>query len=261
MGRFKIRVGGSLGKLGDKVKRGAGKALSSPLGKFAATALFGPAGGTIAGAAGDVLDTSDGKFNIGRAAGRAALDYGVGKTAQLLGAGAGKLGVKVSVPQPIQNLAAKAGALGSQVGSKVAGMVPKPIQSMAIDALKSKLGIASADDGPRQVDYGSPVVKTGTPPMRGEGGTPPAGGTSWLDKLLAVGTVAAGTEDAIRRRGMENKAMQYAQQPYDARAPLRDRALKLLSTEQPKPDLSPIFSDPGNPYDVQRRQRMAAGGM
>lgn len=85
------------------------------------------------------------------------------------------------------------------------------------------------------------------------------GGMSLVDKLLMGGTVAAGTEDAIRRRQMQNQARNYATQSYDARAPIRARALALMQDES-KPNLAPLFSDPGNPYDRQRRAAIAAGG-
>ena len=134
---------------------------------------------------------------------------------------------------------------GKKFGAKVLmAQLPKTTGTFAGSSGSPLFG---GDEGPPVIigykPDGSPIfnteeMKTGTPSMGGGSTASGGGGMSWLDKLLSAGSVAAGAEDAIRRRGLENKALQYAKQPYDQRAPLRDRALKMLSTEQPKPDLS-----------------------
>lgn len=72
----RIRVGGTLGKIGQKAKIGVGK-LAQPVGKV--VSVFNPALGTAISTAGDILDTSDGKFNFGNAAKNAAIQYVGGK--------------------------------------------------------------------------------------------------------------------------------------------------------------------------------------
>lgn len=83
------------------------------------------------------------------------------------------------------------------------------------------------------------------------------GGMSWLDKLLMGGGIAAAAEDSLHRRKLADSAADYARGSYDSRAPLRERALKLLENPA-EHDNSGLFEDPGNPYDGQRR-RLAAG--
>ena len=73
------KIGKGAKKLGQKVKIGLGKTAQavSPL-----VGLLNPALGTALRIGGDVLDTTDGKFNVGKAAKSAALSYGVGKVAK-----------------------------------------------------------------------------------------------------------------------------------------------------------------------------------
>lgn len=93
----KIRVGGTVGHVGQAIKTGVGK-VAQPVGK--AVSLINPALGTAISTAGDVLDTTDGAFDFGKAAKNAALQYGVGKVANTVGKqvlGASGIGSKVKV--------------------------------------------------------------------------------------------------------------------------------------------------------------------
>ena len=78
----RIRVGGTLGKIGQKAKIGVGK-LAQPVGKV--VGVFNPALGTAISTAGDILDTTDGKFNFKKAAKNAVIQYGASKLANVGG--------------------------------------------------------------------------------------------------------------------------------------------------------------------------------
>lgn len=84
----RIRVGGSVGKFGQKAKIGIGKVASKAA---PVVAFFNPALGAAVGAAGDILDTSEGGFDIGRAAMNAGKTYAFGKVAGKLKSGLGSL--------------------------------------------------------------------------------------------------------------------------------------------------------------------------
>lgn len=78
-----------------------------------------------------------------------------------------------------------------------------------------------------------------------------------VDKLLLGAGIAASAADQKRQRDMQNKAANYATGSYDARAGLRDKGLAMALNNH-KEDLSGVFSDAGNPYDVQKRKPVAA---
>lgn len=94
----RIRVGGSVGKIGQNVKIAAGKALSNPYvdGALALIPGVGPGISAAAGAAGRVLDTSDGGLHgvsgIGSLASGAAKGYAAGWGAEKLAGMLGGLG-------------------------------------------------------------------------------------------------------------------------------------------------------------------------
>ena len=74
----RIRIGGSVGKLGQKAKITVGKLAqkTAPI-----VSLVNPAMGAAFGAAGDILDTSEGSFSIKKAALDAGRNYAIGKVA------------------------------------------------------------------------------------------------------------------------------------------------------------------------------------
>lgn len=213
-----IRIGGSLGKLGNKLKRGAGKALSSPLGRLAAGVLFGPAGAAAAGLAGDVLDTSEGKFNVAKAGRRAVGDYALGKAAQYA---TGKVGGLFKDGAPATMPPAEGG-----FQSIATGPSPSTWQT-ALEEAKSIQGpLSAAPSRFRQIVSGAPGFLS-----------------RHKDDIGDLGRTAE------RVYGNYRQAMQEDERLADwrRRAPLRDRAQALLMDES-RPDYSYLTADPNLRY-------------
>lgn len=228
----RIRVPGKIGQLGQKVKVGVGKVASTVA---PVVSLVNPALGAGMRMAGDALDTTDGKFNIGRAAVDAASTYGAGK---LLGKvpGMSQLGNKVKALPGVSRVT----DMVHSVGAKMPGL---PDRMNSVNDIPGYGAVKNA------MSNRTPASAPGA----GGGGE----GMGLLDKILMGGSVAAATEDAMHRRQLSNKAQAYATGSYDARAPLRQKALASLTSQQ-KPDDSGLFADPGNVYDRPRRT-LAAG--
>lgn len=119
-------------------------------------------------------------------------------------------------------------------------------------------GASSGDSGGGFLDWGKGLILGGGKDGQGNFGAlgdllGGQGGSGLLDKLLMGGSVAAGAIDQARKQGLQNKAVDYATGDYDKNAGLRDQARSMLSNRS-TPDLSSIFSNPGNPYDEARRK-------
>lgn len=70
--------------------------------------------------------------------------------------------------------------------------------------------------------------------------------------LGGLGAVNAANQQG-RADDLQRQALQYAQQDYQNRAPLREMALaKLTGPQAQRPDLAPIFSQSSNPYTQAR---------
>lgn len=81
----KIRVGGTLGKVGQDLKIGAGKVASNPWVQGIAGATLGPGAAAAIGALGKTLDTSHGSVGLGDIAKGGVQGYGAGKLGQTVG--------------------------------------------------------------------------------------------------------------------------------------------------------------------------------
>lgn len=217
----RIRVGGPIGRAGQKLKEGAGK-----VAKAAApvAAFFNPALGAAMGAVGKVMDTSDGGTRVGdlpRMALQAGATYGLGKAGQgVLKSvkGAGSVGAKAKA-----GLGAVAGLGGTKGGAPgaPAGAAKEPGWMDTLSGAAGKL----------------------------LGGGGEGGGGSLLDKLLLGGTVATGAMDEMQSRKLAGQAADAATGSYDQRAPLRAKAMAMLAgADQPAPDAAGLFDDPGNVY-------------
>jgi hypothetical protein len=122
----KIRIGGTLGKIGQDIKEGAGK-----VAKAAApvVSLFNPAIGAALGAAGTALDTSGGAVSLGdvlKNGGMAAIPGIAGKALGVLQnvPGAGSIADLIrGAGNTVSNLPG-ADAIGGALG-KLGGLVPR----------------------------------------------------------------------------------------------------------------------------------------
>lgn len=209
----RIRVGGTLGKIGQDIKETTGKVLSNPIVDGALTFIpgIGPVIAGAAGAAGKILDTTGGGL------------HGVG----------GVLDV------------AKGAASGFAAG-KVATGLKSTLDAASGGSVLDKLKSILASGGSLK-DAAAQLLGGGGDPT-GAGG----GGTSFGDKLLLGGATAAATADKLRQQGMQDRGISYATGAYDEKAPLRSKAIGMLQNPN-KPDLTSLFADAGNVYDQQRR--------
>lgn len=224
----RIRVGGTLGKIGQNVKVAAGKALSNPIVDAGLTFIpgVGPGIAAAAGAAGRALDTSNGGLHgvggLGSLAAGAAEGYGAGKLATGLTSGIGSIinGGGLNADGSPMGVLDRLKGLVTSGGAGVTGAI-----SGGLNGLK---GLLSG------------------------GGTPGAsGGNSLLDSLLLGGSVASAAADKAKQQGLIDKSTQYATNAYDEKAPLRTKALAGLQNTT-APDLSSLFSNSGNVYSRQR---------
>jgi hypothetical protein len=241
----KIRVGGTLGKIGQNVKIATGKVLSNPIVDAGLTFVpgVGPGLAAAAAAGGRALDTTNGGLH----GTQGVMDLG---TSALKGYGAGKLGQGVDNYMSSLLSSAK-GADGATNWMDVA----KNLFSGGGADGQGNLG--ALGDLAGKLGGGASSVLGGVSSALGGGGGG-GGGSDLIDKLLLAGTVASGVADKQRAQGFQDKAASYATGNYDANAPLRDQARSLLQ-DRSTPDLSNIFANSENPYDRARRGSPALG--
>lgn len=233
----RIRVGGTLGKIGQDVKIAAGKALSNPIVDGALTFIpgVGPVLAGAAGAAGKALDTSGGGLHgVGGAldlAGGAASGYAAGKVGTALKAGFGAGGVtgaaKSLIPQSARSLVG-----GGDSGYDSNG---EPITSQ---------------DGGGHM--GIPGLPTSVSDMLD------AGGSFLKDHLGQAVNLGTGVLSAAQAAKLAGESTQYGKdalnttrQSYDARAPLRVAGIAGLLDPTKGIDLSGVKGavGAGNPFN------------
>lgn len=225
----KIRIGGTLGRAGQKLKIGAGKLLSSPVGQIAAGLLFGPAGAAGAGALGDVLDTTDGKFDVQKAGRRALLTYVGGKV--------------------VSKAAGKIGGLFKRGGGEAITATSNPALDRLADGSLPDIGTIADPAAARAATRGanpSRFRSIASSAGRFLGGDDGLG----MDDVLAYGQAAEGVYDRYRRTKLEDEALA----EWRRRQPLRNQAQRLLLDES-RPDLSSLTADPNIRY-----RRVGLGG-
>lgn len=117
----RIRIGGTVGKIGQNIKTGVGKVLSNPIveGGLSLIPGVGPIGSAIAGGLGRALDTTGGSVGLGDIAG-GALQGGVSG----IGAGAlkGALSGGLSLGNILKSAPQLAGLFGSAGGVANGGL-------------------------------------------------------------------------------------------------------------------------------------------
>lgn len=219
----RIRVGGSLGRAGQNLKIGVGK-VANVGGKV--VSLFNPALGTMISAAGDVLDTSDGKFDFGRAAKNAVLQYGVGKVANVAGS---KLG----------GLFNRAGNVGGDLSGAGDALNHVSQSVRAGGSLGNVVGDAASNAG----RFRSIASKAGSF-LGGKDGF-------GMDDVLKYGSAAGKAYGAYDDMSRRNRYEDMAKAEFARRAPLRDRAMQLMLDDS-RPDTSDL-RDPMDPAGRYRR--------
>jgi hypothetical protein len=244
----RIRIGGTVGKIGQNIKIGLGKTEKA----IAPFASLIPGVGAIAApilnTAGNLFDTSNGGVhlnNLPRIALQDAGLYGVGKLAsgvagKLMGGAAGaatQQGDTTDDSNPMAPYSEFPGGVDPSTYDPSNPMAPysefpngQPPDSGDggfMDWAKSKLGQA-----------GSALFGSG-----GQG----QGNSSLFDKLLLGGSVAASASDQAYKKGLIDKGIGAATDAYNANAPLRTQGRTLLQNRT-TPDLSSIFANPGDPY-------------
>jgi hypothetical protein len=256
----RIRVGGTLGNIGQQAKIGLGKVASNPFvdGALGFIPGVGPGLSAAANMAGRALDTSNGGLHgmdgVMSLVKGGATGYAAGMAGNAIRGAAGKA------------LSAGMGAFGGHGGSADGSVAPTQDQIDADpygDGNPSGAGL-DANGMPLPGGSGGQSLLDRLKGLVGGAGKAFAGAAGGgkggiLDTLLAGAGVASQAKDRARMQGVQNDAINYAKSGYDEKAPLRARALAQLSSDQPTSDLSSIFSNPGNPYDNQKRglpQRM-----
>ena len=219
----RIRIGGSVGKLGQKAKIGVGKALSN---KYVGIGLslvpgVGPGLAAAANAAGNIMDTSDGGIHSVGDVGKLALDagsvYAGGKLAGGLKSGLGALRSGRGIGSALKTSVGMGGGSGGEIagvsGGDIAGADPSRFR---------QIGGFLKDNARTIADYGK----------LGEG---------------------------IYDRYQQNQDRKMAEEEYRALAPLRDAGMRgLLDTS--RPDVSSIFADDLNPNGRYRRVNVGSRG-
>lgn len=235
----RIRVGGSIGKGAQKLKENVGKVASNPWVQAGLGALtMNPLLVAGAAAAGRAADTTKGRVGLGDLA-KAGMKGGV---AGYAGSAVGGLtrGAMALHAGTGAGYGTIAGEMGKAAGKKLLGGGGAVLSG----AKKLLAGGGTDDDG----HFGLAGDLAGKLTGGDHGGI--------LDKLLLGAGVATSAIDRKHQQDAQNRAAQYATDSYDSRAGLREKGLD-QAMHNSSPDLSGVFSDSGNPYDVQRRKPVA----
>lgn len=239
----RIRVGGTLGKAGQQAKLAVGKAakMAAPIASFANPAL-----GALLAGAGTALDTSQGKVGLTDIALNAGMNYAGGKLAK------GALG-KLKLPSSL---------------ARTPGIVPEAGSGGGQNLLQRLIGSVTGTGGEGNMVQrllGS-LTQGGGKDGQGEWGML-GDFLSDPNKLLMGGSVVASALGNRETRQQRERAMKYATDSFDRRAPLRDAGMA-AALNPARPDLSAIYANPGNAYSkpsrgVVRRppQKLTPGGM
>jgi hypothetical protein len=243
----KIRIGGTIGKIGQDIKEGAGKVLSNPLVDTALAFVPGVGPGLAAGARGlgTALDTSNGSVGLGDILKNTAEQYGIGKVATSLpglvksgASGIAKAGASVL------GIGGSSGSSGGTVpggtwydpetGEQVPAGTPGAIESPD-DYVQPSSGFL--DDIKKAITSGGDVLGAINKAT---------GGGSLIDKGLLAAAVADAAATKQRQESLQDKGLSYATDAYDAMKPLRQQGLSMLQ-QQTAPDLS-FVANAQNPY-------------
>lgn len=199
----RIRIGGTLGKIGQEAKIGVGKLASNPIVEGVAGAFLGPEASAALGALGRTLDTSNGGLHGLQGVGDLALS-----------------GVK----------GAAAGYAGSKLGS-LASAIKNGGVSGGVQSLEGMLGLGGAGAG--QNPDGSPTGGGGGFVQGLEGLLGKAGGFLTGNGGLNALGVAQGVNAALQQKKAEDyakNALGAVTQSYNERAPLRAQGIQSLQT-------------------------------
>lgn len=240
----RIRVGGTLGKLGQEAKIGVGKLASNPIVDSALALIpgVGPGVSAAVNAAGHVLDTSHGGIHSAGDVARGALSAG---EAYLGGKAAN--GARDWVTNHLLSSAGAAAANGANGGANGGDTGNGDADPSLNGATDTSNGDSSGGGGllsaAKKVGGGVVNAFTG-------GGSP--GGTSMADKALLAAAVAQSAADRKRQQGLQDQAVTYSTGAYNAKAPMRAQG-QAMALNPTTPDLSNTFADPGNPYSTGGR--------
>lgn len=252
----RIRVGGTLGAIGQSVKTGVGKVASAAA---PVVSFFNPGIGAALAVGGRALDTTNGGSSLGDLAMAGAKTYGLGKVAgPLVRAipGVGGLGDKLG------GLAKGLPGVGGIMGSGGSGAAPGGGVGGVADA--STVMTPSGGGTPWDQILGS-ITGNG-----GASGEASGGGIDWGSILgniggfvqdhgtdLAAGGLAtaqalAAAKASQRAGTLQDKALGLAESNWSAGEPLRTQGrTRLLSPV--RPDLTSTYTDPTNPFARVRR--------
>ena len=241
----KIRVGGTLGHIGQQIKEGVGKVAKAAAPIVAFVPGVGQIAAPILEAGGNILDTSNGGIHnigdVGRIAGESALlalPGATGLTSKLSGGATGLEGLK------------------AELGNVFGGANNLLTKIPGVQGLEDMVGGGGAAGGAAG-EAGPTAVSTvqGASPSASGGiakklssifGSSP-GGMSAADKALLIASIAEQAHEKQRQQDLMQKGLDYSEAAYNSTAPLREQGISSM-LHPSYTDLSSIFSDPANRY-------------
>lgn len=252
----KIRIGGDIGKLGQKVKETVGKGA-----KLASVpvSFFNPALGAALAVGGKALDTTDGGSSLADLAMTGVKSYGTGK---LVG--------------PLVRALPGVGAIGDKLGG-LAGKIPGATAAGSIFGGSSAGGSGAPWDEQLPSIPGAPGGMGDFSLPGGVGGGAPGssgGGIDWSNILgniggyvkdhpldtamggLAAAQALAAAKASQRAGQLQDKALGLADSNWEFGAPLRTQGRTRLMDPR-STDLSDVYTDPTNPFARPRARALA----
>lgn len=227
----RLRVGGTLGHIGQQAKLGLGKIEQTAAPALGMIPGIGPLLAAGVAAHGRVLDTSHGSVGLGDIA-------GAGIKGGAMGALAGGLSHLPGIASHIPGVSSVEGWLGGGAGAGAAGAAGQAAGGAAGGSLNdiSNAAVGSIGQAP---SAGGGFLSSAARWLTGNGGKNALG--------LAEGVNAAMM--GRKANQLQNRALGTAQQAYAERAPLRQAGMQGMLHPQ-TPSLTPL-ADPGNPYAKQ----------
>lgn len=225
----KIRVGGTLGKIGQDIKTGVGKVAKAVAPAVAFIPGIGEVAAPLLEAGGNILDTTNGGIHnigdVGRIAGESALMALPGATGLASKLAGGATGLD-ALPTELKNLAGDANGLLTKIPG--------------VQGLESMFGGSGGAGN---------TLMSGLGKIFGSGGGAGflGGSGGGLDNALLLASIAQEAAQKQRQQNLQDSGLNYATSAYDSTAPLRTAGMaKLLNPTYT--NLSSIFADPANPF-------------
>lgn len=250
----RIRIGGSVGKIGQNVKKAVtkgatdaghmvGKIADNKYAQLAALAALTATGVGAAPAAGIMAAMKGGGALL-----KPGGNIGAGAKGAVIGAaegyGASKLGSGIRKLAGIGKAASTAGDAGGDsslpIGDDGMPTYSPGAEASAGGGVGDESFLGRAEGAVKNVAGKVGGLVKGAASQLG------GGNMSALDKLLLAAGMSEAAISAMHKRQLERQGLEYAEGSYSARQPLRHQGLAMLQSQQ-TPDLS-FLDNTANPY-------------